>query len=125
MGCMGFGVPKNGRHSRTLGEEHSREIIRRDLDLGVNFFDTAGGYQSGTSEQYLGRTLHHAKREDAMGVMAQNTPAALKERYVWSTGNQNPLAYRISAKHFEKVDVQSQNVSRTADWGKRAGSENM
>ena len=41
MGCMGFGDPHNGQHSWTLDEEHSREIIRRGLELGVNFFDTA------------------------------------------------------------------------------------
>ena len=49
MGCMGFGDSKNGQHSWTLDEEHSREIIRRGLDLGVNFYDTAIAYQSGTS----------------------------------------------------------------------------
>ena len=66
MGCMGFGDPNNGQHSWTLDEEHSREIIKRGLELGVNFFDTAVGYQSGTSEQYLGRALRDfARREDA------------------------------------------------------------
>ncbi|MBD5080881.1 MAG: aldo/keto reductase, partial [Ruminococcaceae bacterium] len=57
MGCMGFGDPKAGQHSWTLNEENSREIIKRGLDLGVNFFDTAIAYQSGTSEQYVGRAL--------------------------------------------------------------------
>ena len=57
MGCMGFGDAARGQHSWTIDEEHSRAIIRRGLELGVNFFDTAIGYQSGTSEQYLGRTL--------------------------------------------------------------------
>lgn len=67
MGCMGFGDAKNGQHSWTLDEEHSREIIRRGLDLGVNFFDTAIGYQSGTSEQYVGRAIRDfAKREDVV-----------------------------------------------------------
>ena len=67
MGCMGFGDPHNGQHSWTLDEEHSREIIRRGLELGVNFFDTAIGYQSGTSEQYLGRALRDfARREDVV-----------------------------------------------------------
>ena len=67
MGCMGFGDPHNGQHSWTLDEEHSREIIRRGLELGVNFFDTAIGYQSGTSEQYLGRALRdYARREDVV-----------------------------------------------------------
>jgi predicted aldo/keto reductase-like oxidoreductase len=55
MGCMGFGDAANGQHSWTVDEAHSREIIRRGLELGVNFFDTAIAYQSGTSEQYLGR----------------------------------------------------------------------
>ena len=67
LGCMGFGDAKNGQHSWTLDEEHSREIIKRGLELGVNFFDTAIAYQSGTSEQYLGRAIRDfAKREDVV-----------------------------------------------------------
>ncbi len=67
MGCMGFGDSQNGQHSWTLDEKHSREIIRRGIELGVNFYDTAIGYQSGTSEQYLGRALRDfAKREDVV-----------------------------------------------------------
>ena len=67
MGCMGFGDPHSGQHSWTLDEEDSRKIIRRGLELGVNFFDTAIGYQSGTSEQYLGRALwDFARREDVV-----------------------------------------------------------
>ncbi|HPY84022.1 MAG TPA: aldo/keto reductase [Ruminococcus flavefaciens] len=65
MGCMGFGDPQNGQHSWTLDEEHSREIIWRGLEVGVNFYDTAIGYQSGTSEQYVGRALRDfAMRKD-------------------------------------------------------------
>ncbi len=67
MGCMGFGDAKNGQHSWTLNEEDSRKIIHRGLELGVNFFDTAIAYQSGTSEQYLGRALKEfARREDVV-----------------------------------------------------------
>ena len=67
MGCMGFGDPTRGQHTWTIDEEHSREIIRRGLELGVNFFDTAIAYQSGTSEQYLGRALRDfAKRDDVV-----------------------------------------------------------
>ena len=67
MGCMGFGEAKTGQHSWTLDEEHSREIIKRGLDLGVNFYDTAIAYQSGTSEQYVGRALRDfAKRENVV-----------------------------------------------------------
>lgn len=67
LGCMGFGEAGNGQHSWTIDEVHSREIIRRALELGVNFFDTAIGYQSGTSEQYVGRAIRDfAKREDVV-----------------------------------------------------------
>ncbi|MDO4926302.1 MAG: aldo/keto reductase [Turicibacter sp.] len=67
MGCMGFGDAKNGQHTWTLDEEQSRLIIKKGLDLGINFFDTAIAYQNGTSEQYLGRALKDfAKREDVV-----------------------------------------------------------
>ena len=68
MGCMGFGDPNNSQHSWTIDEAHSREIIKRSLDLGVNFFDTAIGYQSGTSEQYLGRALRDFAKRDQVVV---------------------------------------------------------
>ena len=57
MGCMGFGDPANGQHTWTVDESHTRMIIKEGLALGINFFDTAIAYQSGTSEQYLGRAL--------------------------------------------------------------------
>lgn len=67
MGCMGFGDAQSGQHRWTLDEEHSREIIKRGLELGVNFYDTAIAYQGGTSEQYVGRALRDfAKREDVI-----------------------------------------------------------
>ena len=67
MGCMGFGNAATGQHSWTVDEARSREIVRRGLELGVNFFDTAIGYQNGTSEEYLGRALKElARREDVV-----------------------------------------------------------
>lgn len=65
LGCMGFGNAATGQHSWTLNEEHSREIIKHALELGVNFFDTAIVYQQGSSEQFVGRALKDfAKREE-------------------------------------------------------------
>ena len=67
LGCMGFGDASIGQHSWTIDEEPTREIIRRSLDLGVNFFDTAIAYQLGTSEQFVGRALKDmARREDVV-----------------------------------------------------------
>lgn len=74
MGCMGFGAADRGQHSWTLDEAHSREIIKRGLDLGVNFFDTAIGYQSGTSEQYVGRALRDFAKRDEVVVATKFLP---------------------------------------------------
>lgn len=74
MGCMGFGEAGNGQHTWTIDEPHSREIIRRGLELGVNFFDTAIAYQSGTSEKYLGRALRDYARRDEVVVATKFLP---------------------------------------------------
>lgn len=67
LGCMGFGDAKNGQHTWTIDEQHTIEIVKKALDEGINFFDTAIAYQSGTSEQYLGRALKDfANREDVV-----------------------------------------------------------
>ena len=89
MGCMGFGDAQQGQHGWTLDEEHSREIIRRGLELGVNFYDTAIAYQSGTSEQYVGRALRDfAKRED-MVVATKFLPRTQDEIDAGITGQQH------------------------------------
>lgn len=67
MGCMGFGDAGRGQHTWTLDEEHSRQIMKRGLELGINFFDTAIAYQSGTSEQYVGRAIRdYTNRENVV-----------------------------------------------------------
>ncbi len=89
MGCMGFGDAKNGQHSWTLDEEHSREIIKRGLELGVNFFDTAVGYQSGTSEQYLGRALRDFAKRDDVVVATKFLPRTQEEIAEGISGQQH------------------------------------
>lgn len=67
VGCMGFGEAEKGMHSWTLPEEESKEIIKYALDNGINFFDTAMGYQGGTSEEFLGKAMReYAKRQDVV-----------------------------------------------------------
>ena len=73
LGCMGFGDAKAGQHSWTLDADASREIIRMALESGINFFDTAIGYQGGTGEQYLGRALRSLAPRDHY-ILATKTP---------------------------------------------------
>jgi 1-deoxyxylulose-5-phosphate synthase len=64
VGCMTYGVPSRGPHPWTLDEEQSRPLIKRALDLGINFFDTANVYSDGTSEEIVGRALKDFVRRD-------------------------------------------------------------
>jgi aryl-alcohol dehydrogenase-like predicted oxidoreductase len=66
LGCMGFGdKDPTGLHKWALDEEKSHEILKRALDLGINYFDTANMYSAGKSEEILGRGIEKfSKRHD-------------------------------------------------------------
>jgi len=68
LGCMSFGTAEGWVHDKwALNEADSRTIIKRALDLGVNFFDTANVYAFGNSEEILGRALKDfAKRDEVV-----------------------------------------------------------
>jgi aryl-alcohol dehydrogenase (NADP+) len=67
LGCMSFGVPDRGGHPWSMDEETSRPFIKRALELGINFFDTANVYSDGTSEEIVGRALRDfATRDDVV-----------------------------------------------------------
>ncbi len=67
LGCMSYGEPARGNHPWTLGERESRTFIRKALDAGINFFDTANVYSDGTSEEIVGRALRDfARREEVV-----------------------------------------------------------
>ncbi|MBC2023618.1 aldo/keto reductase [Listeria booriae] len=65
LGAMGFGDVEKWTHKWVLDEENSRPVIKKALDLGINFFDTANIYSMGESEKILGRALNdYANRDD-------------------------------------------------------------
>lgn len=65
LGCMTYGAPDMGAHPWSLGESESRPFIKKALDLGINFFDTANVYSLGSSEEIVGKALKDmAKRDD-------------------------------------------------------------
>ncbi|MEV4865319.1 aldo/keto reductase [Streptomyces ossamyceticus] len=88
VGCMSFGLPGRGTHEWTLDEEASRPLIRRALDAGLNFFDTANVYSDGTSEEIVGRALAEFTRRDEI-VIATKVNGAM---------HQGPNAWGLSRK---------------------------
>lgn len=74
LGCMSYGqakvTPWPGMISWpwTLPEADSRPYVKRALELGINFFDTANVYSIGESEAVLGRALHDFARRDEVVI---------------------------------------------------------
>jgi 1-deoxyxylulose-5-phosphate synthase len=64
LGCMSYGVPGRGAHPWSLDEEQARPFIRRAIESGINFFDSANVYSDGTSEEIVGRALRDFASRD-------------------------------------------------------------
>lgn len=65
LGCMSFGDPERGTHPWSMPEEQSRPFIKKALEAGITFFDTANSYSDGSSEEIVGKALQDfAERED-------------------------------------------------------------
>ena len=62
LGTMTYGTPE--WRDWVLDEEASRPFIKRALELGINFFDTADVYSLGVSETVVGRALRDFANRD-------------------------------------------------------------
>ena len=74
LGCMSYGKPKVTpwpgmlNWQWTLTEEQGRPFIKRAIELGINFFDTANVYSIGDSEEILGRAVRDFSRRDELVI---------------------------------------------------------
>src|SRR4029453_15449103 len=68
LGCMGFGDAEGWVHKWGLNEENSRPIIKKAIEMGINFFDTANVYSIGASEEILGRGLKDFANRDEVVI---------------------------------------------------------
>src|ERR1700726_4688133 len=64
LGCMSYGAADSGNHAWSLAEEEARPFIKRALEGGINFFDTANRYSLGSSEEIVGRAIRDFARRD-------------------------------------------------------------
>jgi len=100
LGCMSFGSAEGWVHNPwSLNEEDSRKIIKRALDLGVNFFDTANVYAFGNSEAILGRAIRDFANRDEVVIATK----------VFGTMREGPNGGGLSRKHILSQVEQSLN----------------
>jgi aryl-alcohol dehydrogenase-like predicted oxidoreductase len=88
LGCMGFGDAERWTHKWVLNEQDSRPVIKKALDLGINFFDTANVYSIGASEEITGRALRDFAKRDEI-VLATK---------VWGKMHEGPNGAGLSRK---------------------------
>ena len=73
LGCMSYGVPDRGNHAWSMDEADSRPFIKRALEGGINFFDTANRCSLGSSEEILGRAIKDFARRDEVVIATKVT----------------------------------------------------
>jgi len=93
LGCMSYGKAKASpagalRWEWTLSEEDSRPYIKRALEAGINFFDTANVYSTGESELVLGRAIRDFAKRDELVVATK----------VWGPMREGPNGRGLSRK---------------------------
>jgi len=84
---MTYGLPE--WREWVLDEAASRPLIRKALDLGINFFDTADMYSLGGSEEILGRALRDFAARDDVVIATK----------VFHPMSDKPNAQGLSRKH--------------------------
>ena len=99
LGCMTYGTSK--WRPWVLEANEGRPFIKRALEHGINFFDTADMYSLGVSEEFLGRTLREYVSRDQVVV-------ATKVYWPMGTG---PNDRGLSRKHIlQAVDASLQRL---------------
>jgi len=66
LGMMSYGDPE--WRDWILSEDEARPVVRRALDAGINFFDTADMYSKGVSEEVTGGLLGEMARRDEVVI---------------------------------------------------------
>jgi len=90
LGCMTYGSPE--WREWVLDEEAGRPFIKRALELGITFFDTADMYSLGASEEVLGRALRDFARRDEVVIATK----------VYHPMSDRPNDRGLSRKHIMK-----------------------
>ncbi|MBN9546463.1 MAG: aldo/keto reductase [Alphaproteobacteria bacterium] len=88
LGCMTYGAPS--WRDWVLDEEASRPFLKRALEAGVNFFDTADMYSLGASEEVLGRAIRD---------FADNRDSVVLATKVYFPMGKGPNRSGLSRKH--------------------------
>ncbi len=102
LGTMAYADGTKGNHPWALNEDAAQPFFKRAIEVGINFFDTANVYSSGTSEEILGRAIkQYAKRDEI--VIATKVHGEMRPN--------DPNGKGLSRKHiFGEIDASLQRL---------------
>ena len=102
LGTMAYADGTKGNHPWALNEDAAQPFYKRVVEAGINFFDTANVYSSGTSEEFLGRAIkRYAKRDEI--VIATKVHGEMRAN--------DPNGKGLSRKHiFGEIDASLQRL---------------
>jgi aryl-alcohol dehydrogenase (NADP+) len=121
LGCMSYGVSERGTHLWTLDEEHSRPFIRRAVEAGINFFDTANVYSDGTSEEIVGRALADYARRDEI-VLATKVFSPMRRKPNGGGLSRKEIMFEIDAS-LRRLGTDYVDLYQTHRWDSRTPIE--
>ncbi len=100
FGMMSFGSPEWKLAAWTRPAAEAEPYVRRALEAGINFFDTADVYSNGLSEEVTGRLLREYARRDEVVIATKVFFGAHLD------AGPKPNQIGLSRKHiFEEVDA--------------------
>ncbi len=95
LGMMTYGDPKLRAWSLEIDE--AEPFVKRALEAGINFFDTANAYSAGRSEEITGALL---------GKLARRDEVVIASKVFFSAGKDGPNQQGLSRKHlFTAIDA--------------------
>jgi aryl-alcohol dehydrogenase (NADP+) len=98
LGMMTYGTPE--WRPWVLREEASRPLVKRAVELGVNFFDTADMYSGGESEVLTGRFVREfCRREEVVIATKVFFPVGVEFGGVAQSAKPAPNRHGLSRKH--------------------------
>jgi aryl-alcohol dehydrogenase-like predicted oxidoreductase len=113
---IGFGCGNNAVLMVHATYEEQSRAVRRALDLGINYFDTAFAYGLGKSEENLGKILNALGAEPVVSTKIRLEPAAdLKAATIHAV---EAAIGRLQRKSVDLIQLHNRAVSERAP-GKR------
>lgn len=109
---IGFGCGNVGGLMVRGGFAEQLEAVRRALDLGINYFDTAAGYGDGKSEINLGRVLSELEPGIVLATKARHGPQDLGDLQKATVAHVNESLRRLGRKSVDLIQLHTRVVSR-------------